>query len=445
MFNDVNRSDITRYFENLVASDPRLAQYTKDLGVISLGNELGFKIDEALRDVRNQFTEFYEPDSEVVLLAKLMYELGYIRFQKPLIVSITIKSDTDITLERHQKFTDGIDIYILEEAVSLTADTEHTIELTRGTVRTVTSTIEVDSLYHKVSLGTTYRKLYAMEAIRGEDTLEYSQAFITESSDISFEIDINGELSLVARRNNVHGNNVLLGDTISVNIFETEPTDTLPTSMAVIGNFDIICTNITKHDNYEPYLSISDMQMILKFNKNINNSIVYNEDYKSLIRAKVRGVEFLKVWQQEDEDRENGSLDCNINKVFCSYIPSTDGNNLDSEISSLIGSTVYGKYVHFRSPIIHPITVGIEIVNNSKKSIAQVKQDEVKSVLAGYYDDVEKRLSKAILYKSIVNILKDHDIDVDITMSEKSAIFHNAIFYNINLANITIEIIERDA
>ena len=157
MFNDVNRSDVSEFFENLVASDPRLSRYTKDLGVISLGNELGFKVDEAVKGIRNQFTEFYEPTSEVVLLAKLMYELGYIKLHKPLVVSITIKSDADVTLEKHQRFTDGIDIYIIEEAVNLSADVEHTILLTRGIVRTVTST----------------------------DVLDFSQSFVTESSDIS--------------------------------------------------------------------------------------------------------------------------------------------------------------------------------------------------------------------------------------------------------------------
>lgn len=445
MFNDSNRQDITDYFKNLVASDPRLEKYTKDLGVISLGNELGFKVDAALQDIRNQFTQFYEPDSEVILLAKLMYEIGYMRFQKPLLVSLTIKSDTDITLDKYQRFTDGINVYILEDSVSLVADMESTITLTLGTIRTITSTIDIDSVYHKIPLDTTYRKVYRFEAKRGSDALEYSQAFISESSDVSLEVDINGDLFLVARRNNIHGSNILLGDTITVNVFETIPIDTTPTSMAVIGNFDIICTNITKYENYEPYLSISDMQRILKFNKNINNSIVYNEDYKGLIRAKISGIDFIKVWQQEDEDRENGALGCNINKVFCSYIPATAGANLDNKIRNLIKTTVYGKYVIFRDPSIFNVSVKIQIVNNSKKSIATVKQDELRAKISGYYDDIEKRLTKAILYKDVVNTLTDNDIDVDITMGKKSLVFENAIFYHISEEDVSIEITERDA
>ena len=445
MFNDTNRQDITDYFSNLVASDPRLEQYTNDLGIISLGNELGFKVDEALANIRNQFTEYYEPTSEVVLLAKLMYEIGYIRFQKPIIISLTIKSDADVVIDKHQRFTDGIHIYIIRESVSLTADTEHTIELTRGSIRTVTSVVEIDSLYHKIRLNTTYKKLFDMETNRGGDTLEYSQSFVSESSDTSLEVDVSGNLSIIVRRDNTNGSNVLLGDTISVDIFETEPTDTIPTSMAVIGIADIICTNIIKNKSYEPYLSVSDMQRILKFNKNINNSIVYNEDYKGLIRAKIGGILHLKVWQQEDEDIENGALDCNINKVFCSYIPTTEGQNLDSLITGLIGSTVYGKYTTIRTPVIYPMVISIDIVNNSKQSIAQVKQDEVKNALSGYYDDIEKRLTKAVLYKVIVGILKDHDIDVDIVMNEKSNEYINALFYNIDINDITILIVERDA
>ena len=445
MYNDTNRQDITDYFSSLVASDPRLEQYTNDLGIISLGNELGFKIDDALSNIRNQFTEFYEPTSEVVLLAKLMYELGYMRFQKPLTVSLTIKSDADITIDKYQRFTDGIHIYIIMESISLVADTESVIELSRGTIRTVSSIVEIDSLYHKIPLNTTYRRIFNVESNRGEETLEYSQSFISESSDTSLEVDVSGNLSIIARRANTNGSNILLGDTITVDVFETEATDTIPTSMAVIGIADIICTEIVKIGNYEPYLSISDMQRILKFNKNINNSIVYNEDYKGLIRAKIGGISHLKVWQQEDEDIENGTLECNINKVFCSYIPTVEGENLDSFITGLIGSTVYGKFTIIRTPVVYPITVSVFIVNNSKKSIAQVKQDEVKNALSGYYDDVEKRLTKAILYKIIVNILVDHDIDVDIVMSDKSTEFINALFYNIDPSTTTISVVERDA
>lgn len=445
MYNDINRQDITEYFNNLVASDPRLSKYTKDLGVISLGNELGFKIDEAINNIRNQFTEYYEPSSEVVLLAKLMYEIGYLRLHKPLIVSCTIVSGEDVVLEKHQRFTDGVDLFILEDSVSLTANSPETLLLTRGTVRTITSTVDVDSQYHKVDLATNYRKLYAFEARRGVDILEYSQTFVTESSDVSLEVNIGGALSLVARRNNIHGGNVLLGDTIEVDVFETEPSDTVPTSMAIIGNFNIQCTNIVKEHNYEPYLSITDMQRILKFNKNINNSIVYNEDYRSLIRAHIRGIDFIKVWQQEDEDRESGATACNINKVFCSYIPTVVGTNLDSDITNLVKDTVYGKFIIMRAPQVQQIDVEIIITNNSKKSIPQVKQDEIKSVLSGYYDDVEKRLSKAILYKNIVAVLRDHDIDVDVRMSNKNIDVVNALFYKINIGNIIITILERDA
>lgn len=445
MFNDNNRQDITDYFKNLVASDPRLEQYTEDLGIISLGNELGFKVDEAVKNIRNQFTEFYEPSSEIILLAKLMYELGYLRFQKPLIVSCTIKSDHDITLDKYQRFTDGIHIYILRESVNLTADTNHVISLTRGSVRTVTSIVEIDSMYHKIPLGTTYKKIFDLEALRGLDVLEYSQSFVSESSDTSLEVDVLGNLSLIIRRENVHGKNIILGDSVDVNIFETEPTDTIPTSMAIIGVNDIILTNIIKNESYEPYLSVSDMQRILKFNKNINNSIVYNEDYKGLIRARINGIDFLKVWQQEDEDIENGAQDCNINKVFCSYIPTVANTDLGTTIVDLIETTVYGKFTTIRTPVIFPISISIDIVNNSKKSIAQVKQDEVKSIISGYYDDVEKRLTKAIIYKNIVKVLQDHDIDIDIIMSDKSTEFINALFYNIDISDISISIVERDA
>jgi len=446
MFNgDINRQDVTDYFMNLVKSDPRLTKYQNDLGIIALSNELGFKVDEAVKRISNSFTEFYDPNSETVLLAKLMYEIGYLKFQKPLIVNAKIKSNNDIVIEKNQRFTDGINIYLLNESVSLVHGIEQTIELTRGTIRTINTVVENDVMYHKVNLGTTYRRIYGISAKRGNDELEYSQAFITESSDVSMEVDIFGNLIMVIRTNNVHGKNVLLGDTISIDLMETEPTDTVPTSMAIIGIADVICTEITKAENYETYLSIQEMQRILKFNKNINNSLVYNEDYKSFIRANVRGIDLIKVWQQEDEDRENGSLACNINKVFCSYIPVEEGSDLNDEIYNKVSNAVYGKYIIFREPSIFPITVEISIVNNSKKSIPLVKQNEIKQKISGYYDDVEKRLTKANIYKVIVETLKDNDIDVDIRMSDKSNFFENAIFYHIAIDDINIDINERDA
>ena len=67
MYNDVNRSKVIEFFDNLVKSDQRLAGIKSDLGVLSLGYELGYMVDDAVKTIQSRIAEFYSPQSEVIL------------------------------------------------------------------------------------------------------------------------------------------------------------------------------------------------------------------------------------------------------------------------------------------------------------------------------------------------------------------------------------------
>lgn len=442
MYNDINRQDVNDFFRSLIESDSRLTGLKDDLGVIALGNEMAYKIDDAVKRITNQFTEFYDPTTEAVLLSKLMYGLGYIRFQKPLVISADIKSGVDVTLDKHQRFTTGVDVFILDEAVSLVAGVPQTLTLTMGTKRDILATVDSSNFYFKIPLQASYKRLYDFNVYRGDEKLKYSQMFIEEDSDVTLEVELDGSMVVSVKTANLNGENILLGDNLRVEVFETIPSDDVPETLAIIGDFDIICENITKHSIYESYLSITQMQDILKYDKNINNSIVYNENYKNLIKTQVRGINLLKVWQQEQEDYENGALACNINKVFVSFL--SDGvrgaTEIEKEISNLVNDTVYGRYVKHISPVYAPLDVQIDITNNTKKAIPSVKLEEIQNAISGYYDDIDRVISISVIYKTVILILKGYDVDIDIVMTDKP-LAKNATFYNIS--NVAINVTER--
>ncbi|NOR58756.1 MAG: hypothetical protein GQ474_09570 [Sulfurimonas sp.] len=442
MFNDINRADITDIFKNLIASDPRLQEHKSDLGIIALSNEMGYKIDDAIKRISSKFTEFYEPTTEAVLLSILMYQIGYIRFQKPLVISSKITSVGNVSLEKNQRFTSGVDVFLLNEAITLDANVEQTITLTMGTTRTITATVDNNNFYYKIPLKSSYQKLYDFEVYRGIEQLKYSQAFISEDSDVSLEVDLLGNLSVVLRVGNTNGSNISLNDVLRVEVFETSASDDIPQALSVIGDTDLLCTEVQKSQVFEPPLNIIQMQDIVKYNKNINNSIVYNENYENLIKAQIRGIQLLKVWQQEDEDKENGIDGCNINKIFCSYLPLIVGTDLDAEIVELVSSTVYGKHIEIRTPNILQVIVNINVINNTKKSISIVLQNEIKAKISGYYDNKDRRLTKAIVYRDIVETLQGHNIDVDFTMINADSAL-NADFFNIDTSNVNITVTER--
>ncbi|MGW8169630.1 MAG: hypothetical protein ACWGHH_06465 [Sulfurovaceae bacterium] len=440
---DPSREEVRNFFLGRVLADDRLKRYINDLGIESLSYEVDYIANQILLKTKNELSEFYNPQSEVILLSKLMYEIGYLKLQKPLQVQVDVKSGGYIYIQKYQRFTDGISLFMLESDVSISAGETKALIATLGTRRVLYETVSLGTLFYKIPLKTTYRKLYDFIVKKDNQTLEYSQAFIDPNADISLELDIDGNLYAIVKLGNTNGADIKIGDILAIEIFETTPSDTIPDNLAMIGDFDTTCTNIVKYRNYEQYMTYDEMQYIIKYNKNINNSLVYNEDYYGFILAKVRGISALKIWHQYDEDLENGVLACNINKIFCSYIDdeTVPRTTIDNNIRSKIQDTVYGRYVELKAPDIQKPLLSIKITNNTKSSIPKVKQDELIREIVGYYDDKTRILTQSIIYKKIVKLFEDRDIDIDLTLTKQRAL--NATFYNLKEENIILDVVER--
>jgi hypothetical protein len=342
MFNDPNRDDIKQLLEQRVKENPLLSTYSKHYGFRALGNVLGYKIDKAVADMESRILEFYKPESERMLLSKLMYELGYIRFQTPMAVTINITARKDVLLEQHQSYTDGANLYLQKNDTYLQGGVPTEIEVELGTLDIKTIKIDKDKLYFKIPLGKSYRELYRIELFNIEnEEIEYSQQFTRDEADYSLEIKLDGTIQIAIRLNNTNGKNVRYGDTVTAKIYSTFENNEEPTSLTILHDNapDFEIKSIVKHQNYSRFMDLEEMSDILLYNKNINNTLIYNEDYRRYILKCVSGIKQLKVWHEQDEIKESGSTPCLANAVFISYI-SNDNINLHNEIENAISRAV---------------------------------------------------------------------------------------------------------
>jgi len=195
-------------------------------------------------------------------------------------------------------------------------------------------------------------------------------------------------------------------------------------------------SNIVKISNYEKYMSLEEMQDLLKYNRDAGHTLVHNENYHAYLMNNVNGIEMLKVWQEYDELRENPNTNT-INKIYLSYI-STNNVNLDTQITEAIHRAVYGKPVIVRTPKI--IEVGVFVTVESRSIIPTTVIGTIKENLIGYYDDSIKKFNKDYIYRKIKDALFDtRDISVNIQLSDKGS-FKNNAFYLLNAENISINI-----
>ena len=442
MYKDINRQDVQDIIDGKIAQSPILSPLKEDFGVQTIAYESAFKIDEVGNTFGAKLTEFYRPESEIVLLSRLMYEIGYLRFQKPLRIQTTVKSELQQEVTRWARFTDGVSVFMTENATVLEKDTPQKISLVLGTRREFTQVVDKDVMYFKIPLKTTYRKMYDFNIYRDNKKIEWSQGFIKDSADVSLEVDIDGNIIVVVRLNNVHGKNIVHGETLTIEVFETTPSDTVPKNLALIGALHTVCEEISKERSYEPYLSILDMANIILYNKNINNSLVYNEDFKGHILAHIQGIEAIKVWQQEEEDKETGAKECNVNKIFCSYIPKISGQSFDTQITDLIKSSVHGRFIFVKNPMINEVVVSIYITNNTKKFIPDMLKKKLQDTISGHYDGRGRILTSNTIYKETVKVLDDYDLDIHIEIGNKD-IYKNNIFYKVSQGKTYINVTER--
>lgn len=435
MQQDPNRQDIIDFFNSLVANDSRLDGLQNDIGILSLGQEIAFKIDDAVSKYNNTLAEHYAPFSEVVLLSRLLYELGYIRFAKPISIISDIISDDTVVILKDTKFTDGISMYYNPNETSLIADTKTTINLNEGQITRYAFAIPAVTKYYKYDLRMSYQQIHKVEIYFGSSVnkLEFSQAFITPTSSWSFEINPNGNMHVVFRV----GGELRVGDVVTIVMYSASDVLEMPEGMSIIGSsYDIQLDNIRLVNHYEPFMSIRDMQNILMFNKNINNSLVYNEDFYNYLLANVTGITRLKVWQRDQQllEETNGVRECHAMAVWFT-VEGTAG--VGARISTAIANAVYGRYAIEVAPTTVVVGASIIITNNIDKPIPSELIQTLKLQIIGIYDDVRNKLNENIIYKVVADLFKVYDVVVDVNLSPKG-IFSNAKFYNLNTVSVSI-------
>ena len=442
MINRNIREDVALFIKEQIANSPILSPIQNDIGVLSLMGEFDYKIDTLINRTANMISEYHNPTAEPVLLSELLYKNANIRFKSPIEVKATIKSGVDVTLQEHQKFSDGVNTYLLKDGVALEAGVETEIALFQGKKKTVRATAN-ESLYLKLFTEETYKNVFDIKAYHSNGTeLLCSQQFTDDMADCMYEVTYNSNIQVCVRLNNIQGKNIKKGEEVYIEVFTCGNIDTAPVGLGIVGSgYDLIIENITVSKNYIPYMSIEEMIQELKYNKNPNNTLVFNENFWSLImRSNISGISALKVWQQREEELEVGVDTCNINKVFVCYV--SDGN-VNSEIEELISKTVYGRIVVFKIPVIVELTVAINITNNISKKIPTQIIDTIKNKIAKLYDDVHDKISEGVIYRIVFDMLKGYNTDIaPIAMSNKGN-YKNNKFYNISKDNISINVIER--
>jgi len=431
------REDIEVFHKERIGSDPISSSYFEHYGIRALGAELGYKVDLTRDTILSQISEFYNPTSELILLSKMMYQDGFIRFQKPYKISAKIKASKDVVLKKNQEFTDGANVYISSEEYYFMKDTDTLIELELGQIEQISKRINTYDDYFKIPLELSYRDIYKIEVMRENDSLNFSQSFAIKKGDFSLEVRLDGSLEVVIRTNNVYGNNVKINDKLDIFIYTTKDSDDTPYSIEPIqdDNIEFLSSEIVKIGSHEKYMSIEQMQDTLKFNRDAMNLLVHNENYHDYLLANVDSIELLKVWQEYDELKENPASNT-TNKIYLSYL-STGNVNLDQKITTIIQDAVYGKPVIIRTPKI--IEVGISIVIESRSVVQLSILGKIKTILVGYYDDKNRRFSKDYIYRVIKDeVYTTKDIDVSIKLSDKGS-FKNNAFYLVKEENINIE------
>ena len=432
------------YFDNLVESSDDLSEFKNDLGLRLISENLEYSIERTEESIKNAISGLYDPKEELILLAHLMYRVGYLRLKKPLVISATITSGDAVILPKGTRFSDGIDVYYLNDAVSLQENIEGVITLTNSLEFNSTHTVQSAKRYYKIATGLTYRELSGFEVKLGNKRLTYSQLFVANDSELSLEIQSDGKIFIVVLIGNTSGVNISIGDELSVKLISTPDTNKAPSNLAIIENgFNIAIPSINVLRNYEPPMSIQGMKDMVQFGRKNIGDIVLNEDYNQFLLKSVSGIEMIKSWQERDETRETGYKLSNINKVFVSYIGVDSNIGLDAEIVNAINAFIYGKAVEIKTAVIIPFFVGITIKTNEGVSAELI--NNIKAGLVGYYDGIKRRKSKSAIYKTVFEIVSESISVFDLTVNTTdTGVYKNREFFEIKNDNISIYTIKAE-
>ena len=430
-------NDVAREFNSRIEARPELRAFKNDIGIQQIVKSIAYAYEQSQLTYLQGLGEIFSPRSEKLLLHFLLTTLGYVSFQKGMRVKFTLTSKEDINLDKlTNKLTNGKDIFLLETDINILANTPTELVVKRENVTIVNVTVK-GTIFYKYKTSYTYKDIATIEVYRGVNKLKMSQGFIDYSSDYMLEIDGDGYFWVVVRLNNTHGLSIQNNDTLELRIFTTYPTFKPPHNLSLIGIVNTIVSDIQIEEPYKPFLTTREMREIYQYNKNFNNSLIYNEDFKRMITAHVAGILYIRVWQQEDEDRQEGASVEHINKVYVSYLPQTPNDNLDDKIIECIESRIEGRPVIIKTPNIVEPLINLTITNYSKRAINSQIVTAIENSLLGYYDDSERRLNAGILHNYIItnHLTNLEDVSLNVKIEGKGVAL-NETFYNVKIDNI---------
>ena len=436
---------IDEYFLNLIRADDRLKEFEYDFGLGLISKSLDFKINTTLTTIQNEIKELYYPTLERNLLAHLLYKVGYIRFKKPLQVKTTLLSDDDVDLDKDDRFSDGKDLYLLDDSISLEADKETEVTLTLKEKYTLDEVeIKDSTLFFKIPLNNvTYKELVNFEVYKDDKKLIYSQNFVKDESEVSIEIINDGTLQLVILLHNEKALNLDNGDKLKVNYYLSTDTKICPTNLAIIedGDYNLVCKNIKVNKNYQSPMSLNDMAEMIKFGRKNLGDICLNEDYRQFLYKNINNLKELKVWQEREENKEyNNPSISNINKVFCSYITTdneTYNEEINKEIKNFIFNELYGKEVIIREANL--IQLNLSVIIKTNDSYSETLSNTIKNEIVGIYDDLHTKIDENIIYRKVFEILVKNlkVFSLNVYLSDKGH-YKNNKFFELKSENINI-------
>ncbi len=440
-----NKDSLTpeEYFFSLIKANPQYEGFENDLGLRLIAKDLEYKVNQTKESIASEIKEVYNPTREDTLLAHLAFRTGYLRFKKPLRIKCKLTSNNAVSLDKDTRFTDGNYVYYLDDFVHLSAGEPKEATLTLKEKHTIEQTLIKGTIFAHIPIPITYKECINISCFNGDKELKYSQNFVDWDSDFSIETLADTNLQVVLRLDN--NNNVKLGDTIKV-IYETSfDVDSPPDGITIIETgYDIVADDIQIYQNYLPPLSIEDMQYLIKYQRKNIGDIVVNEDFRQMFIRKVRPLKIIKVWQQREEAKYAGFDVSQINTVYVAYLTldnKTQDDAVNYELKKALEGAIYGRNLVVREANIVDLQVDISIKTNDAYS--SLLEDEIKDAIVGYYDDIEKKVSRTMVFQKVIPILNKalNIYELDIQMSEKGNYLPKNIF-KIETVNIVFDILE---
>jgi hypothetical protein len=372
-----------------------------------------------------------------------MYRVGYLRFKKPLEVYADVISSEDVLLPRYTRFSDGVDVYYLPYEIFLPANVSTKISLTLQDVYSFSTSVSESTLYFKIPTNYTYKDLVGANVYRNGEQLKYSQNFVDMEADYTYEITSDGKFQLCILLKNYRGMNIEVGDTLDVEIIVSTDTTEAPENLNIIeSGFTSVspCSNVVLKSNYKPYMSLDEMADMIRYGRKNIGDICLNEDYVQFIYKNFSEIFKLKVWQEKEEEEENGTAISSINKVFVSYLKwdgTTGDIELDSRIIQYVQEQIYGKEVIVRNALVFPLQVTVLIETNDifDNSLEQT----IKNSVSGYYDDIHTPINNDVIYAKTFDVLRENlkYFTLSTSLSDKGA-YENRKYFNIKPADVTV-------